>query len=455
MDRQNNPYTVRLQKELLPKIRAGQVVPQPPAINAAWFRDHGSSIPAIGWGGFDLWWQKTGQRLSLSSARDLRRYVQEVLICAVGVKPSTADAYLRGAEYYKKREKRVRTRFNHQTHALLDEVTQALGFPIPLWPSHKEERPWSGRLAIFSELASLPSQRFHFELIRAIARGAQENHCLCSVHEVSQRTLADDIKRIMRLFDLDAAVMLRLTPDPECLNVLRSTPTILIHADRAQKHYSFPPIVCNIVPGQQSIGSCLTKFVEWSGVRKRENPEPAVVASIEMEHKLGSIRDQRILFVLQALAESGLAPQHCIVSDYSFASAIRIFQAFPHASLYVCLSDQLALGLKHCLIASGQEYKRRVVGWDNSEQYAQRENISSFDQGLKQIADQVFDALTEIIQYEQALATNPVGAVGKPAKPAFKEVSISVELARENEKGYPGYVCRPVPGGLYPTFDLR
>jgi DNA-binding LacI/PurR family transcriptional regulator len=455
MGQQKNPYIQRLEDEMLPKILKGEVAPYLARIEAAWFRDHGSSIPMIALARFNRWRQTRGRRLSPISTKDLRRYLIQMLVCAVGVKEPTADAYLRGEEYYRKKEGKVRTRFNHQTHAWLDEVTSALGFPVPRWSYHDiEERPWSGRLAIFTELASLPSQRFHFDLIRAIAHEARENHCLCSVHEVSRERLAHDIATLMRLFDPDAAILLRLTPDGLCLSALDSTPTILVHADRGPCRDQYPPIVCNIVPDQQSIGPCLMEFLKGPGTVKRAKRGTTVVASIEMEHKPGSIRDERICLVLQALGELGLAPRHCIVQDYSFANAIRVFKAFPNASLYVCLSDQLALGIKHCLIASGREYKRRVVGWDNSEQYAQRENITSFDQGLRQIASKIFEELIGIIKYEQAIADDPTGAAGKPAKPAFKEVGIPVELAQEESGGYPQYVRSAQTGGLYPTFRL-
>jgi len=442
-EREDNPYYTKLREKMLGPIQQGKIDPFP-KMDKAWFLEHGSSIPAIALKQYTRWRNtKMGRNLSPTSVEALRRNLIQMLICAVGVKYTTADIYLRGEDYSFRKQGRTRTRFSSRTLTLLNDVTSALGYPVPDWSPHTEDRPWSGRLAIFTELSSLPSQRYHFDLIRAIAHEARNNHCLCSVHEVTRDEPARDISQVMCLFDPDAAVLLRITPNQECLDALGSTPTILVHADRRPGLYEYPPIACNIVPNQRPIKSCLKEFIDDPDTQKYIKPRTAVVCSVDREGTEGSIRDVRIGLVLMALEELHVTPTHCIVPDYSFSHAVRVFQAFPDTDLYVCLSDQLAVGIKHCLMASGREYKRRVVGWDNSRQYAQAENITSFDQGLEEIAGTVFEKLIEIVRKERR-------AIG------FRELGITVRLQREKDDGYPDHRCkRRDQEGIHPTFDLK
>jgi DNA-binding LacI/PurR family transcriptional regulator len=102
-----------------------------------------------------------------------------------------------------------------------------------------------------------------------------------------------------------------------------------------------------------------------------------------------SLRNERKEAIRKALTRfnSGAQPKVIEVDDYNFSHALKVWQAKRQADAYVCLSDQLAIGLAHLLqvscpaIGSSGGWRDRLVGFDNSL-LAQASGIASFDQGL-------------------------------------------------------------------------
>ena len=79
------------------------------------------------------------------------------------------------------------------------------------------------------------------------------------------------------------------------------------------------------------------------------------------------------------------------VPDYGFRHSLRIFQKFQNlAHCYICLSDELAVGIKHLAMIS-KKPDIIVYGFDNSP-LSRAENICSFDQTLPEVGRMAVDA---------------------------------------------------------------
>lgn len=302
-------------------------------------------------------------------------------------------------------------KLGQQTRVRLDVITRALGFPLPRGSregaAQLVRQHHRTRVGLLTEL-DVPSESFHYAMIKTLVREAAEHGFLLSVHEVPDLRSSARVRRIVRHFRLDAVVSLRLTPSPDVLESLarRSLPLVLIHADRQ----AYPePVIANIVPTFGDVGP---ELVRWMAVRRLESGgEPASAASHEQvvvitmpEEGAGgdfeelpgvgrSIRNDRRRAILDALADA--RPIVVEVPDYGFRHALRVYQQFPSAALYVALSDQIAVGLKLLLVAAGRSWHDRIVGYDDSP-LARREGIPSFSQESDRTWREVVDVLSRV-----------------------------------------------------------
>jgi DNA-binding LacI/PurR family transcriptional regulator len=216
--------------------------------------------------------------------------------------------------------------------------------------------------------------------------------------------------------------MLRLTPTREVLEALRRArlPTVLIHSNRLQFD---PPIIGNVVPDQRAIGDQLAMWLRGlKHARGRSRKPRVVVVAMPKERdadefprsdavQQASIRNDRIERVCAVL---GKTEPDVTVEDYSFRHAFRVVSDFPSAEAYICFSDQLAVGIKHVLLAQGQDVEHRIVGFDNSR-VAESENVSSFAQRLEDVGDAAVSLLLR-----QFRSREPVGP--------FEEVELKMDL---------------------------
>jgi len=390
-----------------------------PLLDEEWFRKYGITDPSTAAEKFRDWYNKLkNTHLDHKNPHHHINYLKEVLHCGTGLAEPTCDAYLRGQTYW---EERIggKNKIGRKKIICLNTLTTALGYPKPLWNLPERKNSKNRNIAILAELTGIPSEGYHFELIRKITEIAEEHKYEASLHPIHQNSIQEDLIKFMYTFDPYAIIMIRLSPkDFSCLETV---PTILIHADK--KRYTYPSVICNIIPDHSTIKTSLKKWADQVLNSGRSKNTEVVVVSVEEEYKDGSIRDERILLIIQALKHisSNVKIHHCIVSDYSFRHSIKIFNRYKdNAKLFICLSDPLAICIKHLLIATGKNYKHRVCGFDFSN-IAQAENITSFDQGLSEIALQAFKKLQE---YESG-------------KHQFEEINIKVKLISENPKRYP------------------
>ena len=190
-----------------------------------------------------------------------------------------------------------------------------------------------------------------------------------------------------------------------------NTPIVLVHADR----YRYPkPVVANVIPNQEHIEQDLRSWID----RYLPSPTPArtlksramrkaVLITMPMESPCSdlppiapgidpSIRNDRIARLVRALRDFRLPPApEGEVPDYRFRHAVDVYQRHGDADLFVSLSDQIAVGLKHLLIAAGKPWRHRIVGFDDSP-LAKEEQLASFSQSLDRIGFVVVDQLCRL-----------------------------------------------------------
>jgi DNA-binding LacI/PurR family transcriptional regulator len=231
--------------------------------------------------------------------------------------------------------------------------------------------------------AQVPSLSYQAEVIRGVSEEAQRHNLLVSLFP-----LLDDgeatVQRAVRLFRPAGAVFVRTAPTPETQHFLQrqGVACVLVQADR--EDYG-PPVLANVVPAQQAISTSLRMWTECqlqrkapgAGAGKRFGVDAIVVVRMEREGP-NSVRSQRIDQVLEGLGAYPLIHDE-VVLGYGFNHALPVFQKYPRARAYVCLSDELAVAFKHLLRAAGQDATGRVIGFDDSE-LARSEQIPSFGQ---------------------------------------------------------------------------
>jgi DNA-binding LacI/PurR family transcriptional regulator len=263
------------------------------------------------------------------------------------------------------------------------------------------------RIALVTEFRDLPSLSYHQRVIRSLLESGETRNASLVIHEVSRPNLDENVAHFVRIHQYDALIFIRLTPSENLCALLarERIPVVTVHSDI--RPYPSPPVLANIVPRQHAIGKMLRGYIADT---RRGTKVPARVVLIHMrkEDTPGSIRDERIACLASALADPRLGLQlvPVEVKDYSFPRAFEVYQKHVReklwpAQFYVCLSNELALGIRCLLLATIPESKSvswtgRIIGFDN--RLPPDEGIASFDQHLDRIGPEVMAVLDEFFE---------------------------------------------------------
>jgi len=369
-----------------------------PNLNIDWFKEHSARDPEKAFLQFNTWLSKRQERKPLDpeNEEDHHAFLVEVLAAATGKVEQTARFYLLGKEH----DCNVKRNLALTTLRNMDHIAIELGVEVPYWPRKQSARGTPGvQVAILSELepSAIPSLRYHMRVIHGIVHSDSEHLFLTALHEVRKSELTIAIEKILRVFSPAAFVLIRLTPSRETIDMLKKeeVPLLLIHADRRKgNYYSSPPVLINIVPDQGHITRDLKKWIREHHSLEDSTKKEIVVVSMKTEGSKGSIRDERIKKILNALKPLPRQHKHVCVDGYSFEHAYAAYDKNRDAALFVCLSDQLAVAIKHLLMASGKDYEGRVIGFDNSE-LSKKEQITSFDQGIERVGREISSKLSD------------------------------------------------------------
>jgi DNA-binding LacI/PurR family transcriptional regulator len=137
----------------------------------------------------------------------------------------------------------------------------------------------------------------------------------------------------------------------------------------------------------------------------------------EIEGVPTSIRNERIDLIVAGLDDAGLTANVVTVKSYLASQALEIYQKHPSARAYVCLSDELAVGIRQLLFATGQDPSNRIVGFDDSE-LADAYGITSISQHLTDLGEVIQRVFMTFFR-EQA---------GGAPWPEFQECCIQTQL---------------------------
>lgn len=241
----------------------------------------------------------------------------------------------------------------------------------------------TSRIALFMKLSDVTAASFTLRMIEKCTLEMESRGIECTIHDLPTPS-SEYIDRVIEEFSPQAACFVRQTLDTDTVEVLlkRSVPTVLIHPDSLEFG---APVAGIAVPEFANVTSGIRM---WS--RGLEQKGAIVVASMEPE-SLESLRQQRLNSVCAGLEGRS---ELFYVEDYSFYSSLDIVRRFPEASGYVCLSDDLAVGIKQILRAEGKWREGVVLGYDNSP-LASKSQISSFDQNLEKTARESIQTLQD------------------------------------------------------------
>ncbi len=360
-------------------------------LSQEWFSANCTGDPLIAFTQWQEWLTKNPKKRYQTKYR-------KALQLLSGLHESSIRHYLSGRTH----------KLGKETLTLLDQISASLGVDAPERPKrrHAIVSHRLKRIALLAEFSDIPSLSYHFEVIRHVILHTFPHHYTVSLHQVSSHQLSQAVTTLLRVSRPDAIVMLRITPDADSLHILEraAVPVLLIHADR----FTYPPpVLGNIVPLQERIKVSLKNWV--SGLPGSKPQSKIVVVSMQPEHvpprnfpraesrvydpkrlDTTSIRNERILNILEAVESFNVIQVH--VDDYSFRHALTVYQHHHDALAFICLSDQIAIALKHLLIATEKATAHRIIGFDDSK-IAQQENITSFGQKFDEIGEVLAERL--------------------------------------------------------------
>ncbi len=317
-------------------------------------------------------------------------YHRKVLQIATGKTEGSPRHYLNKDDCYKLSEKLAQT---------FDWITLAMGKELP---EHRKNKKYSvyrdkKHIALMSELNEMPSLHYHMELIRGLSSAADKRRLNLTMHNISGNNMAEVFESVIHSFSPSGFVLIRLAPDESLTQILGDAeiPTVLINADN--RDYDFPVTGNILLHYNEKVESDLRHWIQNIPDMPSRNSQKIVVAIMCPKD---SHRRDLLAFLQEVLKSEGRQPEIYFVHDYAARNAFDLWKTHPDAGAYICMSDTLAVGMKHLLLASGQSAEHRVIGFDDSN-LAQQEGISSFGQNLSKIGEIAVDALYQEFQHDQ------------------------------------------------------
>lgn len=200
--------------------------------------------------------------------------------------------------------------------------------------------------------------------------------------------------------------------------------TVVVYA--ARLHY--PNVLAHIFPGQVLVRDAVA---DWARALPGSRPSYVVLAHMPREseeydlpaspNRSPSVRNERIDLILKGIGDAGLESRCFETPDYAAAHAYDLVNKFSDALGWVCLSDELSVGVLQTLEARGVSgARRRIIGFDDST-LARRHSITSFTQHVPDIGKQLAETFASFFR-----GTRVPGS----AWPEFVEKTIPVELVR-------------------------
>jgi DNA-binding LacI/PurR family transcriptional regulator len=393
-------------------------------LDEKWFKKHGIAADAAQAA------RQWREWLDSSPSRRDSTKLHKALELAVVVSRAAVDHYLSRERWYK---------LSDATLQALDTVAEALGYEPrrdkPKAASFLPTRsalPKRGalRIALLVNLAQLNSPRFRMEVIRSIIREGGRHNFSVALHELppTEPEMSETVGQIVRNVQPHGIVWFQLTPSAKALLQSAAVPSVIVHGVKRE----YPaPVIGHILPLQDSIRQLMVLWARGLPQRqsirhvKGKNTGRKVAVAHMPEEALSeggvSIRNERIELIITGLREAGFEPHEVVVEDYSASNAWQVIEQCPDADGYVCLSDEIAISVKHLLWARGEKAAHRILGFDDSS-LAARHNVSSISQHISDIGRKVCELLENCFRTGEAV---------------FQEVTFELNLTPRTEPDPP------------------
>lgn len=372
-------------------------------INEDWFYFNGTTEPAEA---FEIWsdWLKKRS----FEKRSFEQMLRKLLLLALDVSEGTIRNYFHRDL---PRQKMIGRATEIQLNIILTTIAQSLGIAaIP-----RSQRIYSSskagsfrkrkQLALFTELNELPSLPYTKTLLSSFIASAISSKFDLSIYEATEATLARSVKKALHSNCPDAVIILRMDPErkskfgtPISYFQHLAIPVLLVHAPRRIFNY---PVVANFVSNfgeiaQEALSKWVQKIPLASNANNTTRHGEAVIVHVALKKDATNLTDahrfERVHKIEAILEKAQFQTIRCQVPDYSFHHALSVYKKYPNASLYICLSDQIAVSLKQLLLAQQKPTTKRIVGFDNSS-LAEIGQITSFEQNLESIAPKAIQIL--------------------------------------------------------------
>jgi DNA-binding LacI/PurR family transcriptional regulator len=291
----------------------------------------------------------------------------------------------------------------------LDTISEALGVSLPRRDAAaRQPRPdlrGTWRIALFCELAGIPSPRFHVEVLRSLVEAGQARNISVAIHAVQPAAAGfhASLQRMIRLERPEGVIWFRITPDASSLEILNGIPHLRPRVPAVVVHGSMqdypPPVLGHVFPDQSGLAEAVERWARKLRPDDAASHEVAVVAMRREGGGVTSIRNQRIDLIDAGIRAAGRPPCHLEVPDYSAGNADGVLRQCPRALGYICLSDEVAVGVKCLLTAEGRSAADNVIGFDQSP-LAARCGIPSFNQSLEKIGEATWSLFLDFFRRE-------------------------------------------------------
>lgn len=359
-----------------------------PTLDRRWFHQQGVPDPGRKAAEWQAWLDRPRKN------RTRNTMVRKAMLLATGLTRAAIDYYFHDLTQHL---------LSTETLDKLDALCEALSEPLPVAraaaPPHPNRARGSERLAVFLDLQRPPSPRFHLECLDSVLSATARYNYPVSLHQLStggERQLAE-VARTIRIARPDGVIWFRLTPQAATLQHLSSqlkpVPSAVVYAARID----YAGVLVHIVPGQTAVHDSVSQWarslprtgrarcIVLAHMRREpENYDLPLLAGLRP-----SVRNERIDLITSAIQDAGLRCEPVEVPDYSAANAAAAVRKQPNACGWVCLSDEISVGVLQLLEASGDaKPRRRILGFDDSP-LAQQYGISSFSQHLPDIGEHV------------------------------------------------------------------
>lgn len=361
-----------------------------PILNRLWFHQQGVADPDRAAAEWKAWLDRPRRN------RTRNTMVRTAMRLATGFSRASIDYYFHDLTQHQ---------LSRETLERLDALCEALGESLPVARSTTKAHPnragGSERLAIFLDLHRPPSPRFHLECLDSVLSATARYNYPVSLHQLStggERQLAE-VARTIRIARPSGVIWFRLTPDAVILRHLssqpRPVPSVVVYAARLD----YVGALAHVVPGQSNVHDAVAQWAR--SLPRRGRARCVVLAHMPREPEdydlpaipgtRPSVRNERIDLITSAINDAGLQCEPVEVSDYGAANAANAVRKQPDACGWVCLSDEISVGVLQLLEYRGDtQARRRILGFDDSP-LAQQYRISSFTQHLPDIGEHVVE----------------------------------------------------------------